>query len=310
METLIQCLISALSNASIYTLIAFGFSLTFVTTETLNFAQGEFVMVGSMIGIFLVMNWENDGALTAVQRPLWPLWLGYIVAVLIMAGLGVLLERFVMRPFSTGLSIGWIMSTVAIAILLRNIVENFIGSQVNRLDPVVKGSVLVAGQNVDWQKFFNMGLTVTIIALLQLFFTRTMLGKSVRAVAFNPVAAGLMGINVNFVKAFAFALAGGLAAIGGLALTPVIGGMGPETGTGFGIAAFAVAIIGGLDNLLGIAVAAVLYSLTEQFIQTYMYVGDSNFGIDLYRALTFILLIVVLAVRPTGIFGRTIVQKV
>ncbi len=310
MDTLIQCLISALSNASIYALIAFGFSLTYVTTGTLNFAQGEFVMVGSMIGIFLVMNWQNDGALTAVQRPLWPLWLGYIVSVLVMSGLGVLLERYVMRPFSTSLSIGWIMSTVAIAILLRNIIENFIGSQVNPLDPVVKGSLSLAGQQVDWQKFFNMGLTLTIIILLQLFFKKTMLGKSVRAVAFNPTAAGLMGINVNFVKALAFALSGALAAIGGLALTPVIGGMGPETGTSFGIAAFAVAIIGGLDNLLGIAVAAVLYSLTEQFIQNYLYLGTSNFGIDLFRAITFGLLIVVLAVKPTGIFGRTLVQKV
>jgi branched-chain amino acid transport system permease protein len=310
MDTLIQCIISAFSNASIYALIAFGFSLTYITTGTINFAQGEFVMVGSMIGIFLVMNWQNDGVLTAVQRPLWPLWLGYIASVLIMASLGVLLERYVMRPFSTGLSIGWIMSTVAIAILLRNIIENFIGSQVNRLDPVVQGNISLAGQNVDWQKFFNMGLTLTIIILLQLFFKRTMLGKSVRAVAFNPVAAGLMGINVNFVKAFAFALSGILAAIGGLALTPVIGGMGPETGASFGIAAFAVAIIGGLDNLLGIAVAAVLYSLTEQLIQNYLYLGTSNFGIDLFRAITFGLLIVVLAVKPTGIFGRALVQKV
>ncbi len=303
MDLLIQCLINGLSNASIYALIAFGFSLTFITTETLNFAQGEFVMLGSIIGIFMVMNWQNDGALSAVQRPLWPLWVGYIASVLIMSVLGVLLERYVMRPFSTGLSISWIMSTVAIAIILRNLVENFMGTDRMRLDSVVDGNVQVAGQGVDLQKFFNIGLTLVIIGLLQLFFTRTMLGKSVRAVAFNPMAAGLMGINVNFVKMFAFALTGALAAIAGLALTPVIGGMGPETGTGFGIAAFAVAIIGGLDNLLGIAIAAVLYSITEQLIQNYI-------SIDLYRALTFVLLIVVLAVRPTGIFGRTIVQKV
>ncbi len=303
MDTLIQCLVNGLANASIYALIAFGFSLTFITTETLNFAQGEFVMLGSIIGIFLVMDWRNDGALSGVQRPLWPLWAGYIVAVLIMAVLGVLLERYVMRPFSTGLSISWIMSTVAIAIILRNVVENFMGTDRMRLNPVVSGSVQIPGQMVDWQKIFNIGLTLVTIVLLQLFFTRTMLGKSVRAVAFNPTTAGLMGINVNFVKMFAFALSGALAAIGGLALTPVIGGMGPETGTGFGIAAFAVAIIGGLDNLMGIAIAAVLYGITEQLVQNYV-------SIDLYRALTFGLLIVVLAVRPTGIFGRTIVQKV
>ncbi|HEX2916835.1 MAG TPA: branched-chain amino acid ABC transporter permease [Chloroflexia bacterium] len=303
MDVLIQCLINGLSNASIYALIAFGFSLTFITTETLNFAQGEFVMLGSIVGIYLVMNWENDGALSGVQRPLWPLWVGYIVSVLVMSVLGVLLEKYVMRPFSAGLSIGWIMSTVAIAIIARNIIENFMGSDRMRLDPVVSGSVEITGQAIDWQKIFNIGLTLVVIVLLQLFFRRTMLGKSVKAVAFNPTAAGLMGINVNVVKALCFALCGALAAIGGLSLTPVIGGMGPQTGESLGIAAFAVAIIGGLDNLLGIAIAAVLYGITEQLIQNYI-------SIDLYRALTFGLLIVVLAVKPTGIFGRTVVQKV
>src|SRR5438105_6806861 len=125
MDTLILCLINGLSNASIYALIAFGFSLTFITTETLNFAQGEFVMSGSVIGIFLVMQWQNDGALSGVSRPLWPLWLGCIISILVMALLGILLERFVMRPFSVGLSISWVMSTIAIGIIITNIVENF-----------------------------------------------------------------------------------------------------------------------------------------------------------------------------------------
>ncbi len=303
MDILIQALISGLSNAAVYALIAFGFSLTFITTETLNFAQGEFVMLGSMVGIFFVMNWSNDGVLNSTQRPVLPLYIGYILAVLIMAVLGVLLERFVMRPFSGGLSISWIMSTVALAIIIRNLVENFMGHQTMTLQPVVQGSIQIGSGNVDWQKFINIGLALVAIGLLQLFFTRTMLGKSVRAVAFNPMAAGLMGINVNFVKTFAFALTGVLAALAGLALTPVLGGMNADTGTGLGIAAFAVAIIGGLDSLLGIAVAALIYSLTEQLVQNYI----SN---DLYRAMTFALLIVVLAVKPTGIFGRTIVQKV
>jgi branched-chain amino acid transport system permease protein len=131
-----------------------------------------------------------------------------------------------------------------------------------------------------------------------------MLGKSVRAVAFNPAAASLMGINVNFVKVFTFGLAGGLAAVAGLILAPVAGGMGPtEPAASFAIQAFAVAIIGGLDNLKGIAIAALVYSLIQQLILNYV----SN---DLYLAITFVLLIVVLAIKPTGIFGRTLVQKV
>ncbi len=308
MDILIQVIVNGLSNAAIYALIAFGYSLTFITTETLNFGQGEFVMMGAMLGIFMVTNWQSDSAaLSSVSRPLWPLWAAYIVSVLIMAGAGVLLERYVMRPFSTGLSIGWIMSTVALSIILRNVFELLMGAERLPLKPIVNDSIKleVGGSPVaiDWQKIISFVITVIVIIALQLFFTRTMLGKSIRAVAFNPTAAGLMGINVSFVKALAFAICGGLAALGGLILTPVIGGMGPDTGTSFGIAAFAVAIIGGLSSLTGIAIAALLYAITEQFIQFYV-------TIDLYRALTFLLLIVVLAVKPTGLFGKTLVQKV
>jgi len=303
MDILIQVLFGGLSNAAVYALIAFGYSLTYITTETLNFAQGEFVMLGSILGIYMVMAWQNDGALSGSPRLLWPLWVAYILAVLIMAGAGVLLERYVMRPFSTGLSISWIMSTVALAIILRNLVEVLLGADRMPLQPAIKDSVRIGDVPVDYQKIVNIVITLVVIGVLQLFFTRTLLGKSVKAVAFNPTAASLMGINVNFVKLLAFALCGGLAALGGLLLTPVIGGMGADTGTGFGIAAFAVAIIGGLDNLAGIAIAALIYGLTEQLIQNYI-------SIDFYRALTFLLLIVVLAVKPTGLFGKQLVQKV
>lgn len=304
MDILIQVFFSGLSNAAVYALIAFGFSLTFITTETLNFAQGEFVMLGSMIGIYMATAWQSDSAaLASTQRLLWPLWVAYILAVLIMAGAGVLLERYVMRPFSTGLSIGWIMSTVALGIILRNVIEILMGGDSLALNPIVEGGFKVAGESITWQKVVSIIVTVVVIVLMQLFLSRTLLGKSLKAVAFNPTAASLMGINVSFVKVIAFALCGGLAALGGLLLTPVIGGMSAERGTGFGIAAFAVAIIGGLDNLTGIAVAAVLYALTEQLIQFYI-------SIDFYRALTFLLLIVVLAVKPTGLFGKQLVQKV
>lgn len=303
MDILIQVIFGGLSNAAVYALIAFGYSLTFITTETLNFSQGEFVMVGGVLGIYMVTAWQNDGALSGAPRLLWPLWIAYIISVLVMAGAGVLLERYIMRPFSTGLSISWIMSTVALSIILRNVVEVLIGAERMPLKPIAEGSVKVGDATVDYQKIINIVVTLVIIGLLQFFFTRTLLGKSLKAVAFNPTAASLMGINVNFVKLLAFALSGALAGLAGLLLTPVVGGMGPDTGTGFGIAAFAVAIIGGLDNFLGIAVAALLYAVTEQVIQFYI-------TIDLYRALTFLLLIVVLAVKPTGLFGKQLVQKV
>jgi branched-chain amino acid transport system permease protein len=196
------------------------------------------------------------------------------------------------------------MSTVALSFIIQNITETLIGFDRMPLKPTVEGKIDIANQAIDNQKLFNIGLVVVVIILLEIFFNRTMLGKSVRAVAFNQNAASLMGINVNFVKVFTFGLSGALAAVAGLVLAPVAGGMGPaEPAATFAIQAFAVAIIGGLDNLRGIAVASLVYSVAQQLIQNYI----SN---DLARALTFVLLIVVLAIKPTGIFGRTLVQKV
>jgi len=308
MELLIGAFINSLSSAAIFALIAFGYHLTFITTDTLNFSQGEFVMLGGLIGVMLSTNWQNDGALSGSTRPLWNYWVVFLISVIIMTFAGVLLERFVMRPFGGGsISIGWIMSTVALTFVIQNIAETLYGKDKQPLPAMVDAPPLqIAGQAFDWQKIINIGIVAVVIAGLQYFFTRTMLGKSLRAVAFNPAAASLMGINVNYVRMVAFGIAGGLTGIAGFILAPqaIGGGISPsEPAQVFGILAFAVAIIGGLDNLKGIAIAALLYSFTSQLIQQYI----SN---DLSRATTFVLLIIILAVKPTGFFGRTLVQKV
>lgn len=308
MDILFQILFSGLGDAAIYALIAFGFSLTYLTTQTLNFAQGDFVMVGAMLGITFAENWSNDtGILLNTPRLLWPLWISYILAVLIMAGLGVLVERFIMRPFSAGLSVAWIMSTVALGIILRNLTENIWGHEAMTLSPAVSGQVTIADQNIYWQQFFNIGVVILITILLQLFFKRTRLGKSVKAVAFNDQAASLMGINVNFIKMLTFAMSGGLAALAGLLVTPAGGlnGMSSTLGLNISIEAFAVAIIGGLDNILGIAIAAVLFGLASQII---LNLGPV-FG-DLEQVILFIILILALAFKPTGLFGSKLIQKV
>ncbi len=304
MDLLIGAFINSLSNAAIFALIAFGYHLTFITTDTLNFSQGEFVMLGGLIGIMLSTNWQNDGALSGSTRPLWNYWLVFIISIVIMTVIGVLLERFVMRPFGSGaLSIGWIMSTVALTFIIQNVAETLFGKDRQPLDPMVKGSIEISGQAFDWQKIINIGIVLAVIGGLEYFFTRTMLGKSLRAVAFNPGAASLMGINVSFVRMVAFGIAGALTGVAGMVLAGT-GGMSPsEPALVFGILAFAVAIIGGLDNLKGIAVAALLYALASQLVQ--QYISD-----DLARAITFVLLIIILAVKPTGLFGRTLVQKV
>jgi branched-chain amino acid transport system permease protein len=317
MDAIIQIVLGGLSNGSIYALIAFGFSLTYLTTQTLNFAQGDFVMIGAMLGITVAEKWNNDtGILLPTTRPQWPLWVAYILAVLVVAGMGVLVERFIMRPFSAGLSVTWIMSTVALGIIFRNLAENLWGHQVMTLQSVVSQQngdqieaqqIQFGGQNLYWQQIVNISVAIVLTLLLQLFFQRTRLGKSVKAVAFNEQAASLMGINVNYVKMLTFAMSGALAALAGLLFTPSGGlnGMDPSRGLDISIKAFAVAIIGGLDNILGIGVAAILFGITEQII-----VNLGAVFTDLEQAILFVLLILALAFKPTGLFGRQLVQKV
>jgi len=307
-DTILQIIFGGLGNGAIYALIAFGYSLTYLTTQTLNFAQGDFVMIGAMIGITLAENWSNDsGILLPTHRLLWPLFVAYIVAVLVVAVLGVAVERLIMRPFSAGLSVSWIMSTVALGIILRNLAETLWGHEAMILSPAVDGQVKIGDNNIYWQQILNITVAVAITGLLFLFFQRTRLGKSVKAVAFNAQAASLMGINVNFIKMLTFAMSGGLAGLAGLLVTPAGGLNGMDSGRGLSISitAFAVAIVGGLDNIVGIGVAAILFGLLGQIISSI----NSTFQ-DLQQAILFVLLILALAFKPTGLFGRQLVQKV
>jgi branched-chain amino acid transport system permease protein len=274
---------------SIYALVAQGYYVTYITTNTMNFGQGDFLMLGAMIG------------LAAIMAGL-PWWVGLVLAVVLVALAGVALEYLAIRPLRHFLSIGWILSTVAISMVVRNLAllqwgrnpMNFpspFGSQAIRLTERV---------GVLPHEIFVMLAALVTIGALFFFLRRTILGKALAAVAWNRDAASLMGINPRLMAVFAFMLASGLAGLGGVLVGPIT--LTSFTmGLGLGLRAFAAAIVGGLENPAGILAGGLLIGVLEQL--------TASFQPDWKDLTPFLLILLVLAVSPSGIFGRRVREK-
>jgi branched-chain amino acid transport system permease protein len=296
-----QAVVSGLVYGSIYALIAQGYFVTFSTTETLNFAQGDFLMIGGMLAftIFGVL------ALSGVP-PVVALLVGLAVIPLILALMGMIVERVAVRPLRRAFSLGWILSTVGVAVILRNAAEVIWGREQKPVPSVFGDNALrVSAGPIQFgilpQEVFILVASTLTMTVVLLFLKRSRLGKAMAAVAFNPGAAGLMGINVRFIVVLAYVISSVLAGLAGLLVAPVLFAY-ALVGVLPGLKAFAVAIIGGLGNPFGILVAGLLLGVIEFVV--------AIFNASLRDAVTFFLLIVILAWRPLGLFATPRAEKV
>jgi branched-chain amino acid transport system permease protein len=292
MSDFAQLLLSGIALGMIYALLAFGYSVTFSTSRTINFAQGEFLMVGAVVG--LVMQ-------TRFHLP----YLGATVGAAIAGvGLGLLLEyAAIRRALKTGSTATWILATVALGIILRNAVERIWGTDDLPFpapfgnDPLILGGVRVLPQEI-----LVIVVASLIMLALELFRRRSAYGKAITAVAADKDAAALMGINVGRVMTLSFIISSVLAAVAGVLIAPLTL-VSPTMGTLLGTKAYAVAIIGGLQSGLGGVVGGLLLGLSEQFTARYISTGFKDTP-------GFVLLILILLVKPAGLFGKRTVRKV
>jgi branched-chain amino acid transport system permease protein len=281
---LATALVSGLGLGSIYGLIALGFTLTFAVSSTVNFAQGSSVMLGAVIcyALGIGMGWPMGAAIPA--------------ALLACAVWGLIVERIAVRPFIIRGTNSWLMATVALGILLDNVMMLLFGKEPRALpsaladDPWIIGNagifplqvlIPVAGLGLAW--------------LLHLGMQKTGLGLKLRAAVDNPDAARLMSIDVTLLIALTYAAAALLAGIGGILIAPLYN-VAYDMGTLFGIKAFAVAILGGLTNPWGVVAAGLAYGLVEAFATSWL--GSASTQI-----VTFTAVIVALALAPSGLFG-------
>jgi branched-chain amino acid transport system permease protein len=281
---LATALVSGLGLGSIYGLIALGFTLTFAVSGTVNFAQGSSVMLGAVVCHMLAIGMH------------WPMALAVPAALFVCAAWGLVVERIAVRPFVARGTNSWLMATVALGIVLDNVMMVFFGKEPRALPSSLADDPWVIGQ----VGIFPLQILIPIVGmglagLVHLGMNRTGLGLKLRAAVDNRDAASLMSIDVTLLISLTYAAAALLAGIGGVLIAPLYN-VAYDMGTLFGIKAFAVAILGGLTNPWGVVIAGLGYGLVEACATTWL--GSSSTQI-----VTFSVVIAALALAPNGLFG-------
>jgi len=287
----LQLIISGVALGSMYSLVALGFNLTYATSRTVNFSQGQSVMVGAVVAYVAYVQWG------------WPLPAAVALSLAALAAFGIVVERVAVRPFFRAASIAWLLSTIAVGIIAENVAMVTFGKDARAFPSSLTAHPLMFfGAGVYPQELLlpvaGVGLMLGVEAALR----RTLFGKTLRAVAFSHEAAALMGINVNRTFAACYGISSALAGIAGILIAPILN-VSATMGTIIGLKAFAVAIIGGIESPAGIMTAGILYGVFESLVA-------GAFGTGGREILGFGLVILVLALRPWGLFGTPAVRRV
>ncbi|PQO98215.1 branched-chain amino acid ABC transporter permease [Massilia phosphatilytica] len=296
MEILLQLVVSGIALGMIYAVIAFGYQLTFATSGTLNFGQGEALMLGALVGLSLVG--------TIHGGPYLGYWLMIPIVVVFGALQGVFVEWIAVRPaIRIKSEFGWIMSTIALAIIFKNVAENIWGKDVLPFpSPLSSEPFTVLGANVQPMQVAVIVGALAIMFAVEIFNRKSIYGKAVVATANDRDAAGLMGINTRLVITFSYALSSATAAFAGALIAPLTL-TSATMGASLGLKAFAVAIIGGLTSGMGAIVGGIILGIAETATGFYLSTG--------YKEVPgLVLLLLVLAVKPSGLFGKAAIKKV
>jgi branched-chain amino acid transport system permease protein len=285
----LQFVFSGLMVGAIYALIALGFTIVYTATEAINFAQGEFVMLGGMTAV----------ALFGAGLPLPAAFAGSVLAVTLI---GLLLERLTLAPMRQVSVTNMIIITIGGSILLKGSAMLFWGKDPAGL-PSFSGDapIHVLGATLLPQALWILATAAVVVILVRAFFDRTLTGQAMRAVAANRFAATLVGINVKAMTAYSFALAGAVGAVAGVIITPVALTQ-FDRGTLLGLKGFSAAVLGGIGSGPGAVVGGLLLGVLEAL--------GGGFVSSAYKdAIAFLLLIVMLLVRPQGLLGRQARKK-
>ena len=291
MEILLQLIYSGIALGMIYAVIAFGYQLTFATSDTLNFGQGEALMLGALVGLTLVDS----------------LGVNYWLAIPVVGAFGMLqgalVERIGVRPaIKIKSEFGWIMSTIALGIIFKNVAENIWGRDDLKFpSPLPEAPMKILGANVLPMELLVIAGALVMMLAVEFFNRKTIYGKAVVATFNDRDAAKLMGINLNRVITTTF-LVGGLAT-GAAAFFYITVFEYTKFNIGFtmGLAAFTAAVIGGIGNIRGAFFGGVALGLAEVYV-------SSILGTQWKSVTVFIILVLILLFKPSGLFGEAITQ--
>jgi branched-chain amino acid transport system permease protein len=291
-ELLAQFFISGVTSGSIYALSAIGFILIFNASNIVNFAQGEFVMLAGLIAATLY-------GVAGV-----PLWATVPLSVLIVAVLGVVFERLVIRPIRHVPILAQIMVTIGVSSVLKFGAMIVWGNEAKPLPAFTGDAPVPLGRGVviHSQTLWVLAALVLVLAGLQCFYRRTWVGKAMRACAINEQAASLAGISVPRMVRVSFLLGAGMGALGGVLIAPVYSAS-YDSGTLIGLKGFTAAIVGGFGNVYGAALGGLVVGLVESLAIGFVSSGYKD-------AIAFVVLLLVLFLRPRGLIGEVQAERV
>ena len=284
-------LISGFGLGSMYGLLALGFYVTYAVSNTVNFAQGSSMMLGAVLcySFAVTLGWHPVASI--------------VVALLLCALWGLVVERVAVRPFAARGSNGWLMATVAIGIVLENVTLFLFGKEPRNYPSLLAENPLeLAGITVLPLQLAIPAVGLVVALVLHVVARHTRTGKALLAVVQNPDAARLMGIDVGRAVAASYAVSTMFAGIAGILIAPLFN-VSSDMGTLFGIKAFAVAIVGGITSAWGVIIAGLCYGLLEALITALL-------GSTYTQILTFALVILALTLMPNGLLGTAGVRKV
>jgi branched-chain amino acid transport system permease protein len=290
MAEFLQFLLSGLTVGAVYALVALGFTLVYHASDVVNFAQGEFVMLGGMVTVF------------AYAAGI-PLPLAALLAVAASVVVGLLLYWLAIAPARGASAVSLIIITIGASILLRGAAQIVFDKQFHKL-PAFSGDAPVDlfGAAIQPQSFWVLGGAALIVLILYYVMERTLIGKAVVATAANRLAAQLVGVNIATVMALAFGGSAAIGAIAGILITPITL-TSYDVGTLLALKGFAAAMLGGMGNPLGAIIGGLLLGLLESF-------GAGYLSSTYKDAIAFIVILAVLFVAPQGLVGRRTIERV
>ncbi len=302
---LAQAIVSGLAVGGAYALVALGFSITFTTTKTLNFSHGDFVSAGSFVGVTVLWLWLGkpiNAPLVGETISMWQHLVAAFVTVVVVGLLGALLYVLAVRPFAGKPGMSWVMSTIGFGIILTSLGLAVWGpSQIVVPSPVGDDVFRIAGIGIRPQEILVFVVAVAVMTGLDLVMRRTMIGKAMRAVAHDRRIASLMGIDVSAMMVGAFVLSSALAGLSGALIAPIASAS-LYVGLSIALKGFSGAMLGGLSNPRGCVLGGFALGVLEALVNLWQ--------AQWREIVVFLLVIIVLAVRPHGLLGQRSVEKV
>ncbi len=292
MEAFLQQLINGLSLGSIYALIALGYTMVYGIIKLINFAHGDIYMVGAFVG-YTAINSLKLSFLPAM-----------ILSMVFCAVLGVAIERIAYKPLRNATRVAALITAIGMSYLLQNCMIYLVGSETRDFPQVIKNNIYeFAGLQVSQTQILIFGTTIILMLSLQLIVQKTKMGKAMRAVSTDADAARLMGINVDNVISFTFALGSSLAGAAGVLVGLYYNSIEPMMGYAPGLKAFIAAVLGGI----GIIPGAMFGGFTIGIIETLV----SGYGGSMIKdAVVYLILIIILIFKPSGLLGKNVKEKV